>query len=256
MPDPLTRPVRRLSSLAAACAAVLALVLLAVLSTAALPAGPAAAGKVQVSVDERTWNDELPREIFDSVEHMAPGDDVTDTVWVRNVTAEPLKIAVQMRWAGPEAATALDDVLTVGLNDASATVGQLRQEPLTVSLGNVGPDQVARVDAGAHLPLSAGNSTQREYLQFELVLQLSEGTTPSPQPSDSPSEDPGPEPSSDPSSEPTGEADPPQDDEDARQLPLPRTGAEVLMLAIIGGFVLAAGVAALVATRRRRESDD
>ena len=273
MPEILPRPVRTRASRAAACAAVLSLALIALLGAVCLSAGPAAAaGKVQVSVDERTWSDELPRRLFDSVERVVPGDWVSDAIWVRNVTADPLDVAVQIRWIGPEAESAFDDVLTIGMNGRSVTVGQLKEEPLTVRLGDLRPDKVARLDAEAHLLQSAGNATEQKDLEFELVLQLSAGSAPSPGPSDSPSEDsssaPTSEPTSDPSAEPTGEptddpssdpsdeAEPPQDDDDSRQLPLPRTGTEALLLVIAGLVVIGAGIAALLASRRRRTTDE
>ncbi|MFB9775490.1 LPXTG cell wall anchor domain-containing protein [Brevibacterium otitidis] len=249
MPEILPRPVRTRASRAAACAAVLSLALIALLGAVCLSAGPAAAaGKVQVSVDERTWSDELPRRLFDSVERVVPGDWVSDAIWVRNVTADPLDVAVQMRWIGPEAESAFDDVLTIGMNGRSVTVGQLKEEPLTVRLGDLGPDEVARLEAEAHLLQSAGNATEQKDLEFELVLQLSAGSAPSPGPSDSPSDDP--------SSDPSDEAEPPQDDDDSRQLPLPRTGTEALLLVIAGLVVIGAGIAALLASRRRRTTDE
>lgn len=274
MPEILPRPALTLASRAAACAAVLSLALIALLGAVCLPAGPAAAaGKVQVSVDERTWSDELPRRLFDSVERVVPGDWVSDAIWVRNVTADPLDVDVQMRWIGPEAESAFDDVLTIGMNGRSVTVGQLKEEPLTVRLGDLGPDEVARLDAEAHLLQSAGNATEQKDLEFEFVLQLSADSAPSPGPSDSPSEDPSSAPTSEPTSDPS--ADPPASstppgpesdsengerslprDDDSRQLPLPRTGTEALLLVIAGLVVIGAGIAALLASRRRRTTDE
>ncbi|MBU8579132.1 LPXTG cell wall anchor domain-containing protein [Brevibacterium luteolum] len=231
-----------------------------------LPMASSAAAKIQVSVDEQNYSDRMPRGLFDSIDRIVPGDTIHDGLWLKNTTTDAINVTVQLRWSGPENPTALDDVLTVGLNGDTTTAGQLRAQPLTVDLGQLNGQATTKVDATAALPLSADNSTQREYLQLELVLQLSGEDAPSPTPTDDPGDDPTagstPGPTSEPTGQPTGEptdgptsqpeptaTQPPHDDDNS---PLPRTGAEIAILAVVGLIIIAGGITAILATRRKR----
>ncbi len=161
--------------LAALAALALALGVLPATATTASASAP-----IDVSVDGEHWAPELPRQLFDSVDRLSPGDRVEDAVWLRNATAAPIAVRVQMRWIGPADTAAIDDVLAVGMNGSSATVRQLRAEPLTVDLGKLAPQATARLDAEAVLPFSAPNATQSRYLDLDLVLQLSGDDDPGP----------------------------------------------------------------------------
>ncbi|MBD8019235.1 LPXTG cell wall anchor domain-containing protein [Brevibacterium gallinarum] len=251
--------------LAALAALALTLGVLPATATTASASAP-----IDVSVDGEHWAPKLPRQLFDSVDRLSPGDRVEDAVWLRNATAAPIAVRVQMRWIGPADTAAIDDVLAVGMNGSSATVRQLRAEPLTVDLGKLAPQATARLDAEAVLPFSAPNATQSRYLDLDLVLQLSGEDDPDPQPTSEPSTDPNPDPSADPSEEPRpepsasttppgpegdsedGERSLPRDDEADRWAPLPRTGAETLLLLAAGLVAIGAGITALLVARRRR----
>lgn len=232
--------------LAALAALALALGVLPATATTASASAP-----IDVSVDGENWAPKLPRQLFDSVDRLSPGDRVEDAVWLRNATAAPIADRVQMRWIGPADTAAIDDVLAVGMNGRSATVRQLRAEPLTVDLGKLAPQATARLDAEAVLPFSAPNATQSRYLDLDLVLQLSGDDDPGPsgEPRPDPpasSTPPGPESDSE-----DGERSLPRDDEADRWAPLPRTGAETLLLLVAGLAAIGAGITAVLAARRR-----
>lgn len=242
-------PAHRIARALLAALAALALTL-GVLPATATTAS--ASAPIDVSVHGEHWAPQLPRQLFDSVDRLSPGDRVDDAVWLRNATAAPIAVRVQMRWIGPADTAAIDDVLAVGMNGSSATVRQLRAEPLTVDLGKLAPQATARLDAEAVLPFSAPNATQSRYLDLDLVLQLNGDDDPGPsgEPKPDPpalSTPPGPESDSE-----DGDRSPPRDDEADRWAPLPRTGTETLLLLVAGLTAIGAGITAVLAARRRR----
>ncbi|MCT1689540.1 LPXTG cell wall anchor domain-containing protein [Brevibacterium sp. p3-SID960] len=242
------RPVARVL-LAALAALALALDVLPATATTASASAP-----IEVSVDGENWAPQLPRQLFDSVDRLSPGDRVDDTVWLRNATDAPIAVRVQMRWIGPADTAAIDDAIAVGMNGSSATVRQLRAEPLTADLGKLAPQATARLDAEAVLPFSAPNATQSRYLGLDLVLQLSgeDDSGPSdalrPVPSASSAQH-GSENDSEGS-----ERSLPRDDEADRWAPLPRTGVETLLLLAAGLVAIGVGITALLVARHRRRN--
>ncbi len=246
------RPVARVL-LAALAALALALDVLPATATTASASAP-----IEVSVDGENWAPQLPRQLFDSVDRLSPGDRVGDAVWLRNATAAPIAVRVQMRWIGPADTAPIDDAIAVGMNGSSATVRQLRAEPLTADLGKLAPQATARLDAEAVLPFSAPNATQSRYLDLDLVLQLSGEDDPDPQPTSEPSPDPSTDPSADPSDEPgpdpSASSTPRglENDSEDGERNLPRTGAETLLLLAAGLVAIGAGITALLVARRRR----
>ena len=245
---------------------------LGVLPATATTASAAAA--VHVSLDGQNWAPHLPRQLFDSVDQLSPGDRMDDTIWLRNVSDASMNVRLQLRWTGQNNESPLDNQLSIGMNGKTSTVRQLRSEPLTVDLGELAPQATTRVDAQVLLPLSAPNRTQSRYLDLELVLQLSGDDDPGPQPTSEPSTNPNPDPSADPSEEPKpepsasstppgpesdsedGERSLPRDDEADRWAPLPRTGAETLLLLAAGLVAIGAGITALLVARRRRRDEE
>ncbi|MCT1872264.1 LPXTG cell wall anchor domain-containing protein [Brevibacterium luteolum] len=244
-------PARRVVRVLLAVLAALALALDVLPATATTAS---ASAPIEVSVDGENWAPKLPRQLFDSVDRLSPGDRVNDTVWLRNATAAPIAVRVQMRWIGPADTAAIDDAIAVGMNGSSATVRQLRAEPLTVDLGKLAPQATARLDAEAVLPFSAPNATQSRYLELDLILQLSGDDDPGPsgEPRPDPpasSTPPGPEGDSE-----DGERSLPRDDEADRWAPLPRTGAETLLLLAAGLVAIGVGITALLVARHRRRN--
>lgn len=232
---------------------------------------------IEVSQDGTTFGPGLQEPVFNDVELLVPGDTVNDSIWLRNASSLPVEVSLIVEWAGPPEGSELDDLLTITVEDASATVTQLRAERLTTAVHPLEPGGVVEVPLSAHLPLEAGNSTQRDQVQLRFLIGVGgdeEPTTeppttepPTTQPPTEPPTSPIPPtdpPTTAPPGPPDGPGDSPTGPDDgapgdqgdrADEGPLARTGAEVAGLIAVGLLILGAGIALVLAARRRRDKE-
>lgn len=158
---------------------------------------PAAADGDRVLVSYKAdsgYAPKLARPLFSAIDRIVPGDRQEESVWVRNVSAQPVAVQVELRWTGPATPNPLDDVLHFTMGDGNATVAQLRNAPLMVDLGMVGPGETRPVSLGAELPLAAENPTEDQGVSVELRLRLEGESTPTPTPTATPTTVPPDEP--------------------------------------------------------------
>lgn len=235
--------------------------------------GAGAAPRARVSVDGTHFAANLPHPLFSRKPRMAPGAEETETLWVKNVSDQPLRAALRMAWNGGRNPRGFDDDLVFRAGSRHSTAAALRHEPLTIDLGTLAPGHVARASVTAALPLGSGNRSEDADIRVALSLLLSGSDQPAPSPSSpaptsshsrppQPSSDtPDRRPSSGPSAtaaepgHPTATAGPNRPAEVGPDpgpgSPLPRTGAQALSTLLAAAACVGVGLLLVVLGRRR-----
>jgi len=222
--------------LVALCAGACALLL------PVLVAAPAAAAdEVRVSADGRAWTSDLGRPLFDPAHRWVPGEERTETFWVRNDGEGPgtLRIGAVVR--------DLDGLDAGGWVDVSMRVddgGWVALEPgeRTARFGSMAQGTSEQVDVRAAFRPESGNDTMRQALEFDFEVFLAGDGLP-----DQPGASAGPD-------VPSTGGDRGDSTAEAGGPLLPDTGAPAGLgwLAALAALCLGAGIA-LLARRRERE---
>lgn len=152
--------------------AVLATVGAALLAGAAASAGTGS-GNLEVSRDGITWAASLTDPLFDPAILWAPGDVRTETVWVRNQSADGAILTIDVTATDSGNLLATDSVtiqarLASQVLPAVSGAGTQRIVPDTPLAAGA----ALAVDVSVELAFDAPNAAQRRWFEFELVATL------------------------------------------------------------------------------------
>jgi LPXTG-motif cell wall-anchored protein len=235
-------------------AALTALTALAAVTAVTAGAAPAAADdEIGLSRDGRTWSHTIRGPLLDEDFRWVPGDEVTESFFVRNQGPTAGHLAVDVRTVDGHRLLAPDAVrLAWRVGDgpwhevADGTIGDgaARQ---AFALG-----EAVRVDLSVRFAAAAPNDTMGRQLPLEVVVRLS-GDGGDPDGPDEPDEPDGQDDQGDQGDQGDQDDQDDQDGQDESPDPgaLPDTGAAVPAWVLWLAAVLVGGGAALVRRRRR-----
>lgn len=252
---------RRILAVALAASTVLGGLLVA------SPASAATTRQLELSTDGRTWSSTLAEPLFDALPVLVPGDSVSRTLYVRNAgpSAGLLRLdAVDVQFSNPEFAKSLRVSTAVDRSSlGTADLGGSDDCITVLPMGRVGAGAVATVEITLGFDENAPMPSQQSTADFSLLLSVSEDvgqtapeagcpdggielpTLPFPEDGGSGAGDGGSASAPASSSAPASEGAP----------GLALTGATVVPLIATAGGLLLLGLAALIATRRRKSAE-
>lgn len=190
-----------------------------------------AEGQLELSSDGVTWQQDHSAALFDEAVQWVPGDERTESFWVRNATDEPADLRVEVRdLRGRELLRSGALELEFALDGRPLAQEPITQSGATFGVADTAAGQPVQVTATVRFTTSAGNDTQAATLAFELLVTLTQ-STPGDQPGGTGPDD----------EEPDGLGD---------------TGATPGLITLLVGGALAvlAGVLVLARGRRHRAS--
>lgn len=243
-------------NVAARFGGVIAVVLLA-LAIALAGAMPAQANAddvdnyLQVSHDGENFSAAGDIPLFEKLGYVVPGDNGTDSIWVKNASPERAWLSLALVAMGAQGSRLAEaSTLTFSVpehEERSMTFAQAMAGGPTTSLTDdwqLDAGEVVRVDVNLRVnrdlgsaPGDGGDAGQGESFSFRLtadLAQLGPGT---------PSASPSPEPRGSPSPAPT---DPGED--------LPITGTQVSLFILFGVLLTMGGISLILKSRRRKET--
>lgn len=185
---------------------------------------------------------------------MVPGDTNTASIVIAQDTGQSVQAGARfeslsevgvLHEAVEFTVEGLDTTVTMSLDEALDT-----ESPFW--LGQLPAGQDAEVTMTVHLPYETGNETKRTEAAFRVIVTAHQAPTGDPEEPEGPS--PGTEPDRDERREAhsDGEERPEEREATSPEGQLPTTGADVLLLVLLAGVLIAAGGAALRAARRTR----
>jgi hypothetical protein len=132
-----------------------------------------AGGELAVSADGVHWRDNLTNGLFDPSLRWVPGDDRTESFWVRNRADDRGRMTIAVHAIDPDRLVADGDLLLAARVDGRAW------QPLTNRVGDVRlaglpAGTTARVDVRAQFQAAADNTTQQTAVPLTFGVTLSE----------------------------------------------------------------------------------
>ncbi|WP_026531318.1 LPXTG cell wall anchor domain-containing protein [Haematomicrobium sanguinis] len=243
-------------NVAARFGGVIAVVLLA-LAIALAGAMPAQANAddvdnyLQVSHDGENFSAAGDIPLFEKFGYVVPGDNGTDSIWVKNASPERARLSLALVAMGVQGSRLAEaSTLTFSMperEDRSMTFAQAMAGGPKTTLADdwvLEAGEVVRIDVNLRVNRNLGNALgdagdagQGESFSFRLTADLAQ-VGPA-----TPSESPAPEPSGSPSPTPT---DPGGD--------LPITGTQVSLFILFGVLLTMGGISLILKSRRRKET--
>lgn len=150
-------------------------------STAAAAADPNEPG-ILLSFDKSTWVETLAHDLFDDTIRWVPGDERTETFWLKNNGPVESVVSVESEGTGTEDLVKMGDIdvdLRVD-NGPWGTLESLNDRLIQAGFANAG--SVSKVDVRVSLVGESPNYSQLQTIDFDLVIRLTQNAPLPPEP--------------------------------------------------------------------------